>query len=248
MTSRRFEGKRILITSAGREPGRSLALALAEEGAWLVLQDYSPVNLDALCAQIINERGIARDEVVDITRKIPAQSLVERMCAEWGGIDALIHCAVVSPVASLAQLDEWDWHRVLDMNLSAAFFLAQSMVTKMRRQGGGVCINICAVLPPSAQALFNRVAEASRWALMGLTRAMAAEFEKDNLRVFGITLVPTEEEEVFLVQGELERFKPHPHLPSSGDFSLSHAILDLCLSAAEVPNGGIWMVHQPARF
>jgi len=139
-----LKNKVVLITGAGKGAGRALALAFAEQGAVVALNDISPVNVDLVVAEIIARGGQARSYVEDVAKKVGAQYLVNSVEDDFGGIDILVNHAAVEPHTSLLDMDEWDWHRTLDVNLTGAFLMTQSVARVMRGKGKGEILNIVA--------------------------------------------------------------------------------------------------------
>jgi 3-oxoacyl-[acyl-carrier protein] reductase len=162
--------KVILIHGAGRGLGRILAEALTRHGAAVAANDLSPITLD--WTQALQAEGYAvRAYTEDPTRKIVAQALVKQVEDEWGRIDVLIHVAAIAPRASLLELDEWDWHRSLDLNLSAAFLLIQSVGRIMRQQGNGLILLLLSldhIQAPQHPAFF--IAQMGLWGLAAQAR------------------------------------------------------------------------------
>ena len=179
----RFAGKVVLVTGAGRGIGRAIAERFAVEGALVAANDITPVNLDETIATIKASGGIAQAFVADIAKKMPIQALIEQIRDAWGCIDILINNAGVEPHAPLLELDEWDWQRTIDVNLSGPFYLIQSTGRVMREQGGGVIVNIASIAG-RAHGLKDRAAYvASKMGLIGLTREAARELAAYNIRV-----------------------------------------------------------------
>jgi NAD(P)-dependent dehydrogenase (short-subunit alcohol dehydrogenase family) len=137
-----FKGKVVLITGAGKGSGRKLAEAFARHGATVAANDISPINVEEAVEEIRTQGGDARAYVDDIAKKVGAQALVKQVEDDFGHIDILINHAAVEPRSPLLDMDEWDWHRVLDVNLTGAFLVTQSVGRIMREQGGGVIINL----------------------------------------------------------------------------------------------------------
>jgi NAD(P)-dependent dehydrogenase (short-subunit alcohol dehydrogenase family) len=139
-----LKDKVVLITGAGKGAGRTLVLAFAEQGAFIAANDISPNNVEALVSEINSNGGKAKAYVEDVAKKVGAQALVKDVEDELGGIDILINHAAVEPHSSLLNMDEWDWHRTLDVNLTGAFLMTQSAGRVMRAKGQGVILNIVA--------------------------------------------------------------------------------------------------------
>ena len=178
-----FEDKVVLITGAGRGLGRALSIAFASQGAIVAANDITPVNLDTTLEQIRAAGGRARDYIFDVGKFMPAYNLVDQVLADWGRIDILVNNAAVQPRAALLQMDEWDWRRTLEVNLTGPFFTLQLVGRAMRQQGGGAVVNIAAPLelPGSSDGL--AAFAASKLGLIGLTQAAAREFAVFNARV-----------------------------------------------------------------
>lgn len=139
-----FEGKVILITGAGKGSGRKLAEAFAGQGATVAANDISPINVEEVVAGIRARGGDARAYIDDVAKKVGAQALVKQVEDDLGRIDILVNHAAVEPHSPLLDMDEWDWHRVLDVNLTGAFLMTQSVGRVMRAGGGGVILNLIA--------------------------------------------------------------------------------------------------------
>lgn len=173
----------VLITGAGRGVGAQLAEAFAAAGARVAANDITPINLDETVARVRAAGGQIRDYVADIAKKMPVQALVNQVLDDWGRLDVLVNCSGVDPQKALLDLDEWDWRRALDVNLTGPFLLMQSVGRVMRESGGGVILNVLA--PDGGASLQTSMA-----ALATLTVAAAREFSAYNIRVHALALRP----------------------------------------------------------
>lgn len=142
MEKKDFKGKVALITGAGKGAGRNLALAFAKHGAAVAANDLSPINVEELVDEINAGSGNARAYIDDVAKKVGVQALVKGVEDDFGRIDFLVNHASVEPHFPLLDMDEWDWHRTLDVNLTGAFLTTQSVGRVMREQGRGVIINL----------------------------------------------------------------------------------------------------------
>ncbi|MBE0408930.1 MAG: SDR family oxidoreductase [Anaerolineales bacterium] len=183
-----FSGKVALITGAGKGFGRVIAVAFAVHGARVAVNDITPINLNQTVAEIRANQGQVRDYVADVASKMAVQAMINQILDEWGQIDILVNCATVNPNVSILEMDEWDWRRTLDVNLTGTFFSMQSIGRVMRQQGGGVIVNVASI-PENSQGAKGRAAyTASNMGLFGLTRASASEFAAYNIRINAIGL------------------------------------------------------------
>jgi NAD(P)-dependent dehydrogenase (short-subunit alcohol dehydrogenase family) len=178
-----FHNKVVLITGAGRGIGRAIAESFAARGARVAANDILPVNLDETVARIQAEGGQAKDYLADVSKKMAVQTMIEQILDDWGRIDILVNNAGVEPHVPLLDMDEWDWRRTLDVNLTGAFFMLQSAGRVMREQGGGAIVNIGSIAG-RAHGLKDRGAYvASKLGLIGLTREAARELAAYHIRV-----------------------------------------------------------------
>lgn len=183
---REFTDKVVLITGAGRGIGRAIAEGFAANGAIIAANDINPINLDETVEMITADGGQAKEYVYDIAKKMPLQAMVNEILDDWGHIDVLVNNAAVEPHTALLDMDEWDWRRTIDVNLSGPFFAIQTVGRVMREQGGGVIVNIGSIAG-RAHGLKDRAAYvASKMGLIGLTREAARELAAYNIRVNAI--------------------------------------------------------------
>ena len=180
----KLRDKVVLITGAGKGSGRYLAQAFAEHGAIVAANDISPVNVEAVVDQIIAKGGRAKAYIDDIAKKVSAQSVVNQVKDDYGRIDILINHAAVQPRVSMLDMDEWDWHRVLDVNLTGAFLMIQSVGRVMLAEGSGVIINLMAVKQAWAEGEAAFIASMS--GLDGLTHQAARELSPYGIRVYAV--------------------------------------------------------------
>ncbi len=190
-----FEGKVVLITGAGKGKGRALAKAFSARGAFVAVNDISPINLDELVSQ---GGGRIKAYVDDVAKKVAAQAIINQVEDDFGGVDILINHAAVEPRVDLLTMDEWDWHRVLDVNLTGTFLMMQSAGRVMRAKGSlyedfaGVIINL---ITATRRGLALSEVEgsgkeaaylASMAGLAALTRSASIEFASYGVHVHAV--------------------------------------------------------------
>ncbi|MGX9966179.1 SDR family NAD(P)-dependent oxidoreductase [Roseomonas sp. F4] len=181
----RLEGRRALVTGAGRGIGLAAAAALAEAGAHVVLAARSREEIEAAASEIRAEGGSAEALVLDVTD-------IERAAAQIAAqppFHALVNNAGTNRPATFQDVTPADFDAVMTLNLRAAFFLAQAVARGM------IAANIPgAILHVSSQmghvgGARRSVYCASKWAIEGVARAMAIDLAPHGIRVN--TLCPT---------------------------------------------------------
>ena len=160
-------GKKAVVTGAGRGIGKAVALGLANAGADLGLVSRSESELNEV-AEIV--RALGRRAVVavsDLTETPGIAPLVDRLAKDLGGIDILVNNAGTNIPQDSVAVTEEAWDTVIDINLKAAFFMAQAVGNKMIDQGrGGRIINMTSQTGSVAlikRAAYSRPRPASTW-------------------------------------------------------------------------------------
>lgn len=179
-----FKDKVVLITGAGRGSGRLLALEFARLGAVVAANDISPINVEETVDEIARQGGRGTAYIEDVAKKLGAQNIIKQVEDAHGRIDIIIHHAAVEPHVSLLDMDEWDWHRVLDVNLTGAFLMTQSAGRVMRSQGSGVIVFL--ITGPSRDEREEAAFVASMDGLRGLSRQAAQELHPHGIHVLAV--------------------------------------------------------------
>ncbi|MGQ9887250.1 MAG: SDR family NAD(P)-dependent oxidoreductase [Aggregatilineales bacterium] len=178
-----LSGRAALVTGAGADVGRAIALALAAAGAAVLTNDLNPDRAERTAQEIISAGGRAVGWQADVSNRFQVGSMVEAARDAFGRIDILVNAAGVFSPVPMPQLDEWDWRRIVDVNLTGAFFCCQLVGRVMADEGGGVIVNIASTagypLPlPSGVGYV-----ATKAGLIGLTRQAAQELARAGVRV-----------------------------------------------------------------
>ena len=182
-----LKDKVVLITGAGKGAGRALAEAFAERGAFVAANDISPINVDEVVAKIVARGDKARAYIEDVAKKVGVQALVKSVEDELGRIHILVNHAAVEPNTPLLAMDEWDWHRTLDVNLTGAFLMMQSMGRVMRAKGKGAILNIVAGAGRGLDAKRDAGAYLSSMAgLAALSHQADLELSPHGIRVYAV--------------------------------------------------------------
>jgi 3-oxoacyl-[acyl-carrier protein] reductase len=171
-----------LVTGAGRGIGRAIATGLAQAGAHLAINDLDAASATQTTASLPNAAAFP----ADVSDEAAVQAMVVAVQARFGRMDILVNNAGVEPHGSLLELSLADWQRTLDVNLTGPFLTSRAAGGLMRKQGGGVIVNISSIAG-RAFGLRNRAAYvAAKSGLIGLTRECAREFAAYNIRVNAI--------------------------------------------------------------
>lgn len=168
----RLAGKIAFVTAAAQGMGRGAALAFAREGAQVWATDIDPKGLSSL-----EHEGI-RNRVLDV---IDAAA-VARTAQEVGDIDVLFNCAGIVQNGSILDATSADWDLGFAVNVKSMYLVTRAVLPGMLRRGGGSIINMASVAS-SIRGLPNRfIYGTTKAAVIGLTKAIAADFVKQRIR------------------------------------------------------------------
>jgi 3-oxoacyl-[acyl-carrier protein] reductase len=184
----KLKDKIVLISGAGKGSGCILAQAFAERGAIVAANDVSPINVEEVVNQIVAKGGRAKAYIDDVAKKVAVQNIIKQVEDDFGRIDILINHAAVEPHIPLLDMDEWDWHRVLDVNLTGAFLMTQSVGRVMRAQGSGVIVNL--ITKSTRDGTDDAAFIATMNALDGFTRQAAHELSPYGIHVYSVEDIP----------------------------------------------------------
>jgi 3-oxoacyl-[acyl-carrier protein] reductase len=175
-----------VVTGASRGIGRSIALALAAQGAKVVASARNTEALDKLVAEIKGQGGDATAVVGDVAVDADAARLIEQAVAAYGKIDILVNNAGITRDGLLLRMKNEDWDAVIDTNLKGAFFCIRAVAKVMSKQRSGRIINISSVVGEMGNAGQANYC-ASKAGLLGLTKSVARELARRNVTVNAIT-------------------------------------------------------------
>lgn len=173
----RFQDKVAIVTGAGSGIGREITLGLAREGAAVVACDVAEGTLDKLAAEVNVEQVIG-----DTADEGTATRCVEAARRVGGRVDILVNNAGIHLSKPAEELSPAEWRRVLGINLDGYFFTARAAGEVMIGQRSGVILNVASTAGVSA-ALNSAAYVASKHGVVGLTRALAVDWARYQIRV-----------------------------------------------------------------
>jgi gluconate 5-dehydrogenase len=170
-----LEGRVALVTGASRGLGWAIAEALAEHGAHVVLSSRDQAALEKRAAELDNRGLSAQARAFDAADRAAGAAAVAAVQAEHGRIDILVNNAGINHWEPIAELDDGDWDRVLEINLTAVMRLSRDAGRHMAAAGHGRIINTASIMSLVARPGIAPYI-ASKGGLAALTRALAIEF------------------------------------------------------------------------
>lgn len=194
----RFENKVVLITGAGAGIGAAAAFKFGKEGAAVVCNSVTD-SAEAVAKQL-KEQGIDSLFVKgDISLEQDVLGIVQTVLDQYGRIDVLVNNAGIVLGGTVDDTRLEDFHRNLDVNVIGTFLMSQQVVKVMKKQGGGTIVNVSSVA--GMKGHLNRLAyAASKGAVIAMTKSMALELCRENIRVNcvspGTTLTPSLKERI----------------------------------------------------
>lgn len=177
-----LEDKVAVVTGAASGIGRGISIRLAEMGAFVSVLDIDAKKGEETTAEIRNQGGEALFSKCDVRSAADCRHAVETAVGKWGHIDILCNSAGIAIRKDVVDLTEEEWDRALDITLKGIYLLSHEVVPHMIRAGGGSIINIGSGWSlkggPRAAAYC-----AAKGGTVNLTRAMAIDHGKHNIRV-----------------------------------------------------------------
>lgn len=183
--SQALEGRVAVVTGASSGLGRAAAVALAGAGARVALLARSGDDLEGTLEQIRSTHHSDRVDAVavpvDLADAEAITPAIEDVRTRLGPVEVLVNAAGTDVPGSIEELDAAGWDRVLNVNLRAVFLLSKAVFPDMRARGGGTIINVGSVAGRRGWANASAYC-ASKFALTGLTQAVAAEGREHRIR------------------------------------------------------------------
>ncbi|MDP5207412.1 SDR family NAD(P)-dependent oxidoreductase, partial [Alishewanella sp. SMS9] len=176
--------KTALVTGASRGLGKAIAIALAAKGARVLCSCSHKGGAKATVDSIIAAGGEAQELVADLADEQSVRQLAMQ-ALQLGSVDILVNCGGTIFRAPAHEFPMAEWHKVIAVNLDAAFLLAQLVGVEMIKRRSGKIINIASMLSYSG-GITVPAYTASKHAIAGVTKALANEWAQHNIQVNAI--------------------------------------------------------------
>lgn len=182
----KLAGKVAVVTGGASGIGEFTVREMVEEGAKVVIADLND-DLGSKLVQELNqeERQVAYIHV-DVTKEDQVENMIEFAVSEFGKLDILFNNAGIGSLSPSAELPFEEWRKVLSINLDGVFLAAKHAIKAMQKNGGGSIVNTASILGHVGQAQ-TAPYTASKGAVVNLTRTLAVEYAKDNIRVNAVS-------------------------------------------------------------
>ncbi len=215
-----------LVTGAGRNIGRAIVLELAGRGADVVVNTRERIIDAENVAGEARRLGVkALAIAADVGRAEEVRRLAERALAEFGHVDIVVNNAAIRPEKALLEMTEADWHRVLDVDLSSAFYTTRAFAAGMVARRWGRIINLTGMNAIQGYAGRAHVS-AAKHGLWGLTKALARELGPHGVTVNAVSPGPIESEAMTATSAEHIR-SMLPRVPV-GRLGTPHDVAAMC--------------------
>ena len=207
----RLDGKICVITGAGGGMGRDAAILFSEEGAKVCAAD---VNLEA-AQETVTQCRDAFAHQVDVADEASVQAMMDATAERYGGIDVLYNNAGISPDddASILDTSVDAWDRVQAVNTKGVFLCCKHGIPHLQKRGGGSVINVASFVAILGAATSQISYSASKGAVLSMTRELAVQFARQNVRVNALCPGPVETPLLLRIFGDdpaaLERRRAH---------------------------------------
>jgi NAD(P)-dependent dehydrogenase (short-subunit alcohol dehydrogenase family) len=216
---KRLAGRYAIVTGAAQGMGYAVAEALCAAGAGTAICDINEETLRSAANRLESQGTRVAAKTVDVRNKAQVTDWVHEAASEFGRVDILVNNAggALHTPHRLEAIEETHWDLVMDVNLKGAFFFCQAVIPLMARQGGGSIINMSALAGHWRASLAGVQYTAAKAGIEGLTRQLAYDWGKSNIRVNAIaptvTLTGERVESLWKNKSEAEREKVLAAIP-----------------------------------
>ena len=178
----RMEGKIGLVTAAGSGIGRAGAIRFAKEGASVGVVDIDADAVGAVVAEIKAGGGKALAITADLSKDEDSRRIVHNTVSHFNGLDFVWNHVGHPGPAVVEGLDMREWNQAVDLNLRSVFITAETALPELRARGGGSLL-FTASSSGLAGSIFSPVYSMAKFGVVGLVKAMAKRYAKENIRI-----------------------------------------------------------------
>lgn len=178
----KLEGKIALVTGGGRGIGRTVALALAREGAKVAVADILKENAEAVRDEIKSMGISALSCQADLTKRLEVERMVEAVLAEFGQIDILVNCAGWDRLEPFVESNEETWEKILAINFKSALYTVKAVLPHMISRGTGKIVNISSDAG-RVGSMWEAVYSGAKGAVIAFSKSLAREVARYKINV-----------------------------------------------------------------
>ena len=183
-----LKGKTAIVTGSGRGIGKAIALAMAKQGANIVINDVNMESAQQVVGEIAALGGRAIAVKADVTVETEVEELVAGCIREFGKVDIMVNNAGIIQTVPVTEIKGDDWDRVMQVNLKGVFLCCKAVIPPMREQKSGKIINIASVAGKRGGGLLgNSCYSASKGGVIAFTKSVARECGPFGINVNAIT-------------------------------------------------------------
>jgi 3-oxoacyl-[acyl-carrier protein] reductase len=183
MTTTELDGKVAIVTGAGRNIGRAIALTLAEGGASVVVNVRgNRAEAEAVAREIEARGGKALVHLCDVADVAAVQAMADAAIKHFGSIDILVNNAALRREKPFAEMSYAEWREIMDVTLDGTFHCVKACLPALRRSGAGTIVNIGGLSAHTGARDRAHVVTAKA-GIIGFTRALAHDLASDGITV-----------------------------------------------------------------
>ncbi len=245
--ARGLDGKVALVTGGSSGIGRATALCFAKHGARVVVADVDDKGSLETLSMITDTGGQAVFVKTDVTKAADVEGMVNKAVETYGRLDcAYNNAGIEGATASIVDLDERDWDRVIDVNLKGVWLCLRYQISQMLKQDGGAIVNTASIM-----GLIGGTNDcgygASKHGVAGLTKTAAIEYARQGIRVNAVcpgTIDTPMARRIAVDNAEAEKslIERHPIGRVGQPEEIAETVVWLCSDAASFVTGHMMSV------